>query len=992
MPEHIVYDNWPQGWIPSSSDQQDFGTPPQGLLRMDNLTLDEKGSLRLVNRPTALGNAGSQINSIYGAYMNATKYRYAYTKDGVALRNYGAANSLTVFDKSIGTGGTTNKAGFLTALGHTLILAGAIQVKDKGVVQWPITIPQPAPPVLTNQAAATVNLSNLDGSGNYTNWSNVSTSSFDNSGPQIAATTVAGFCSFLTVYAAPIDTTNFGVTGEDTPSDLFTFTFEIDDATVFTSQGLAIQIELMCTDPGTGPVTDEFVATTYYALFPGDTGFAIPALSSGVQYVLAIPRSVFARYGTNPALNWSTIKAAYISINTTGPSPFTFSTFSVGSGPLTGEQDYVCVEFNNTGEFVEYSIASSQVSVTASVNFVKVDRSGTPCDSQCNGIMTFRNNTTLGQFVAVDIQTGAYGFTPALFIDKLGDIDALTDAATDSSRVLQFYRTQLPINIIGAIYFASRVIYLTTKSFIPSYPLDLGSYDARFTYELNSTNTEQCLFVAALSVGTFIIATTVDFYQVSGTFNLINTVNADGTITSIQDVNVIKLGISDPAISSSFREVEGSILYISATGLRSMSNGISTLLNTALDLLFRNEPRYGFPAVALQGSDQSLTGLTSSGSRIYFAVPFSNGQNAILVSTYNPPDPAELRGSNYWRPLILAATCLYREEDGTVLFGDVAGDVGSLETSFAGAAAIEVLTQFNFGQHPAEVKNLGSMLLFVNTGGNDLTLTVNGLQENGIVLSVTRTINSATPLILAIDISSLVGAVAYQIQILGTTDTFELNYAIIVTVQEYPALTFYAINIPNNFGKDTLKKLGKWGFVADSPGAITAKVTADNAVVSSDSAVAAGISTRFWFNTQDLKAVDWKLEIIAPNGMHFFKFMPPDILQVYPPGRLLDQVGPLDLNLQGIVYQMRIRVETTVSALHYKVLDNDVVVWETDIATTVNTDNTYIEKFPKGVNTSVCRILISATSEFYRFSLEVEVRTTGGDTEPGSKWVQVNAK
>ena len=285
------------------------------------------------------------------------------------------------------------------------------------------------------------------------------------------------------------------------------------------------------------------------------------------------------------------------------------------------------------------------------------------------------------------------------------------------------------------------------------------------------------------------------------------------------------------------------------------------------------------------------------------------------------------------------------------------------------------------------------MLVYVDTGGLDVSLVINGLQEDGSILSITKTLNANGLKILGLDISALINSVAFQLQITGSVADFNLNYLIILSIEEYPPKTFYAILPPSNFGKDTLKKLSKWGFVLDSLGAsVTVKCTADNAVVSSETSSSNGISTAFWFNTEDLKAVDWKLEVIAPNGMHFFKFMPPDVLQVYPPGRKLDQVGPIDLNLQGIVYGMRIRVETTSVPLSYAVYDNDVEVYSNTITTTPNTDSTYIEKFPKGVNTSVCRILISADAEFYRFSLEVEVRTTGGDVEPGSKWVQINAK
>ncbi len=993
MSEQIILDAFPLGWCPSYSLQADFSTnPSQALLRMDNLTLDEKGSVRLCLGPTSSGNVGASINSIFAAYMNSKKYRYVYTSSGSILRNYGGSNLISTFDDTIGSGSSSLKAAFLTALGHTICLAGSVQVKDRGDTAWPLTIPQPAAPVVTNLSTSSVNLSNLDGSSNFTNWSNVGGSSFVNTGTSITANATI---AIKTTYGSLIDTTNFGSgTGNETDGDLFTFTFSITDDT----QLNYFEVELFCSDPGAGPVTDEYYTPpiAYPAGLP-DGSYVPPSLSGGNTVAITIPRSVFLRNGTNSSLGWNTIKAAYITFNTFSTVAITFTNFFVATGAVTGDQTYVAVEFNNTGQFIQYSIASAQVSITAAVNFVDVDRSGTACNAQCNGIMFFRNNTTLGQFLLVNMQTSmTYGFTPAPFTDTIPDLTVIENAAVSVvPNVLQFYRTNLPTNIIGAVYFASRVIYLTTSSFFPSYQLDLGTYDSRFTYELNATNSELCLFITKLSVNTFIVATTVDFYQVSGTFNTISTTNADGTITTTQDVNVLPLGISDPAISSSFAEVEGNILYMSSRGPRSMSNGVSSLLNTTLDLLFRGEYRYGFPNAALQPNDTSLMGLVSSGTRIYIAIPFANGTNAILVSTYNVPTPAELRGSNYWRPLIFPAQCLAREQDGTVIYGDSAGNVDTLETNAAASTTFYFLTQMFYGQHPNSTKSLGAVAFFINTGGVGVTVTITGLTESGTLLTYITTISSSTMALIQVDPhTTLIDCIAYQISITGTTTVLDLDYIIVTTVQEYPPLTYYALVPFSNLGKDTLKKVAKWGFVIDTLGStVTATVTADDTVIASDidrSAEPQGISTEFWYNNEDIAALDWQLELTAPNGMHFYKFMSPDILQVFPPGRTFDQFGPLDLDMQGIVFGFRIRLFNTGVTFTYDVYDNDTSVWSNSLATTPNIDMTIIDKFPKGINTSVFRMIITSPTVFYRHSLEIEVKTTGKESE--QKWVKIGSK
>lgn len=1086
--EQIVEDNWPLGWIPSSSVQADFGAASQGLLRMDNLTLDEKGSLRLINRPTLQINAllSHAINSIYATYVNGQKLRYAYESNGTLVRNFGSAVSLIIYDLILGTTGSSQKAGFINALGHVLIFAGNLQIKDRGDIQWPLTIPTPSlAPVLTNLLANTVDLDNLDGSLHYTNWVSISSGSFTNSGTEIDFTPLvvtAVIASFQTTYSgAGVDTTNFGAPGEDQPTDPFVFTFSIVDATKI----IGLQIEFFCQDPA-GTVTDYFIGGIDYTINPPPP--------SGVLTNIILLRQQFTRFGSTSNIGWNTVKASRVTISYSASTTCVFKNFYVGSGVVLGQQEYIRVEINNTGQFLQFSSASPQSTIEASVNNIQVDPSNAAANSQANEVRIYRNNQVLGQFLEVNRQTGAYGFTPSLFVDNLSDQDAIADTALDPSRVLQFFRTNLPTTIIGAIFFASRVIFLTDTSFLPSFQLDFGTYDSRFEYQLTGTNSEKCLFIAKLSVNTFIVATTVDFYQVSGTFSLISTTNPDGTTTTIQDVTIVPLGISDPAISREFAEVEGNLFYMSARGLRSMVNGVSTLLNTTMDLLFRNEARYGFPAVQLGSNDTSQIGIVSSGTRIYIAVPFTNGSNSILVSTYNPPNAADLRGSNYWRPIVLNAYCMCREQDGTVLYGDGVGSVQSLEDNFNPALklTIDMLTQYNFGQNPTSTKTLGNFLIFINTGGIDIQLVIYGLLEDATIVTFTHTLNTSTPTLVAVDPSAtLTNCVAFAYNLTGLAAILEVNYSVYIVIEEYPPLTYYAITPFNNFGtnevkqlskwsyvidplghlttvkvtcdgvvlsiqeivpevgeniitaswynfdniigtdwqievfapqgmhfyrfleptilqkyptltyyalvpfsnlgKDTLKKLAKWGFVVDTFGhSILARVTADNVIITTtfdQSAEPQGISTEFWYNNEDVAALDWQLEIIAPQGMRFYKFMAPDILQVYPPGRLLDQVGPLDLDKQGIVYGFRIRLINAGATFHYSVLDNDVEVYSNDVATATNEDVTYIEKFPKGVNTSVCRLLITAATLMYRFSLELLVRTTGNETD--NTWIKI---
>lgn len=1092
----IVETGWQEGYIPSDNEKSLVGQGSRGLLAMQNITLDDKGVLRAAKSSTLLSAAlGYQINSIYAALINSFKLRYSYDVLGNLRRNYGASNDSNIYDLVIGTGGTTAKAVYLQALGHVFMLAGTRKFKDRQDLQWALGIPVPTAPTVTNNASALVDLTNL-ATGAMTNWTNVESSVFSNTGDPLTITpnTTTNRAITQTVYSSVIDTTNFGGgTGFDTPDDLFTFKFEVDDP----NQLSYFKIDLFCADPSSG-VTDEFWTEIDYAGIATNTNPNNPyipsvpfTLTPGVVFTITIARSNFQRLGTSITLGWTTIKAARLTVGTFIPTSCSFGTFKVGTGAVLGDLQYVCVEVNDTGQYVEYSPSSTVISGRASTNFVHIDRSGTAVNSQCNGIRFYRNDVTLGQFIEIARQTGARGFTPAAFNDSMDDTTALENAAIDSSRVLQFYRTTLPNTIVGAIYFATRVVYLTTSGFFPSYSLDPGTYDSRYFYELTGTQGELCLFIAKLDVGTFVVATTKDFYRVTGTFSLNNVTLSDGTVAVIQDVTITPLGISDPAVNRAFVETDGSLMYVSATGIRTFNNASSTLINTTLDLLFKGETRFGQPAIKLQANDLDFIACATAGTRVYWSLPCSDGNNYVFVNTFNPPAPTELRGASYWRQLTEIdltsnPSCMVREDDGTIIFGSRASIsyVKSLESG-SNAAPIHLRTQLNFGQN-LNPKQCGGLRILINTGGVPLTYILYGELENGTIGSMTGTITTTGLQVVNLDPHSTLGfCLAFALELTGTTATFFLSYIIWEIIQELPPIVFYAVMLPTNFDSAGRKRVGVWPFEADLLGnPVTAVCTIDGTAVSQN-ITNTGIQTQFWnnyaatpgidhklevisalgmrffkfeppkviqefpvktyyaimpytnlgstnpkrmaafsasvnplgnalsiivsvdgralpsqtfnanyidtvtwFNTQDILGTDWQVEVFAPGGMEFYKFEKPTVLQTFPAGKEMDQMGPFDLDQKGLIFGFRLRVYPRNGILNYIVYDGDTQVYSDSLTVTINQDDAYIVVFPKGINPAVCRMIFSSAAEFFRFSFEVKVRKTGKETE--EQWLGIN--
>lgn len=190
-----------------------------------------------------------------------------------------------------------------------------------GVAHGPA--PAPAPP----SGSPVVDLSNLDGLGNYTNWTSSQNAGFGNAGPSITVVTTfnSGSAPFAgvaeTTYASAVDTTNFGGTGRQRNTDQFAFNFEIDDASTL----VFVNIRLLTSTPGNS-FFHEWDFTTGHT--PGDgSPYAPFAVTSGVPTQVLLQRILMYAIGTAP--DWADITGVVITVGTTGLVSWTFDTYQV---------------------------------------------------------------------------------------------------------------------------------------------------------------------------------------------------------------------------------------------------------------------------------------------------------------------------------------------------------------------------------------------------------------------------------------------------------------------------------------------------------------------------------------------------------------------------------------------------------------------------------------------------------------------------------------
>src|ERR1044071_1316287 len=104
--------NWPKGWLPATDL---INGDREGLIRMDNLYLDEEGVLSLVRGIDKINDTPfvGYVHSCYSKYIGSKKYRYVGLSNGWVSRSSGGAWENIIVD-----GEAVNTASFGSAFGQ----------------------------------------------------------------------------------------------------------------------------------------------------------------------------------------------------------------------------------------------------------------------------------------------------------------------------------------------------------------------------------------------------------------------------------------------------------------------------------------------------------------------------------------------------------------------------------------------------------------------------------------------------------------------------------------------------------------------------------------------------------------------------------------------------------------------------------------------------------------------------------------------------------
>lgn len=865
--QELVRTKYPLGWVPS---QDNVNGDPNGLLRMDNLKLDEIGAITLAR---GCHNVNSNsfpgfVHSIFSRTINNVKNRFVglgngdvwFSADDFINRGHpgnkhgavagvgGNPNSIYEADEII-NGGSTTQAHFAGIFGSIFVSSGQKRAKFDGtnVFNWGVETPKGA---IQGLAASQANLdvSNAAG-GVYSNWQLIEGANFTNTTTAQADTDAISFISSVgTVYPSVMDFTSFSAGGTSLPTDVFNINVNIGDTNLLTTTRISFLL-----GPVTGAITD-FQGDYYAYEWPNDLTTFVYQQGQNLWSTLSAMRSQFSRQGNDASLDWSKVGAVVVTITCTAVVTANQVQNLVwkgsSAGPLTGTYDYCQINVRDNGLYQAKSgigpLMTSKITVlNGSINLAIFQ----PLDPQVNQIWLYRRGGVVGNFTQVgiiNVLTGIYtdsaNNTQQLATSPLlpgGPINYIVnDTVTDTTlqdlnitlqqsvftKSVQDWPDEI-LGIIDGAYFGKAVM-ITFKELLISESFNPDAIDTSATIKVSGDVTELMLWVTKISNNVLLVGTTKNLYQIAGT--LVNL--PDGTI----DATIQAIGESHPPISRNFALDSNNVFYMATDGIRNTNGTNSTLISAQLNLLFRNTTRYDIAPVNIQPNALIPYPMVIYKGQLWCVCALQDGTRWVFAYDF---------ALQYWRPLYLDPISLFVEDDGTLLAGwgdtfnvnsvltlgyflrvmDTGITVNNTGTQFQGQS-IFLQTIFDDNGKARNRKDAYTMRLLMDTGGTDVSVRLAGDNGNYFELGVFNTNWVANgPTEIYIDLFAPFTQVfglgfRYSLQITGQNlTTFRLlKYSIEYDLR--PEQTSALRLLPANLGTFCRKRFTNYAFVIDTLG------------------------------------------------------------------------------------------------------------------------------------------------------------------------------
>lgn len=966
------------GWIASDDD---YNGRKNGFLQMDNCCLDENGNLTLVRGTAKL--TTDQLpdipHTLFSRYIGTDFYRYAALEDGSVWRDKNRAGTWSL---QVASGGSTSRADFTVALNRIFSVTGNQYFKDTGAAQVPIGVAAPTSPTVAQyNAFSFVDLQNLDGSSQFTNWTcDVGTLNWNNAHGDINFT--ADATSFLavirTVFSSPVDLTTYPsggpwpVAGQQLPTDFIQFWTSFFDAT----QCQSVTINLYTYDPG-AVAANTLSPGTYYTHTWNQTDNPLPFAGNNFNH-LKVPIQDFIQLGGTTVNGWNAIKAvtiSYVCSSATTIQVAEVQEYGSTRASQNGTYRYYTQNISNNGDYQAVSIISAPATPLLCLYGALELTLTPPVDAQTTHVNIYRQEIN-NQSVATLLATVTAATTS--YLDGLSDQQLLSNSGISANLFFTSIQSipDAPILAIIGLYYARMLYFTSSKIYISDF-LDPDIYDARYVIQYSGNVAESFMWAMKVSNACLYVGTNYDIYQITGTFSIL----PDGTL----DVTIRPLGVQYPPVSQAVACESGIISYMANDGWRLLGvyGDDSTTISQDLNLLFKGYLRYGILPIQTGYDNTILSRCSINKGKLYTVVTLSDASTVIIAYDIV---------KKYWYPIKnVQASCLFSEEDGTLIYGDDGGFVYQLDTPLnysknGSQQSISILTPVLDGGTPQQRKDTFTLKVRCATAGDNINLLVYG---NGGTLLHTFTLNAASIQELIFDGLSLTLQDNYQFAIQGSADYFELNY-IILDYTERPIPTTRLRLAPQNMGSSGKKRMFTCPpFVIDTLGnSVTFTPELDN---STTQAV-----TNPTINTTEKTTIvpTFATEVLATDvggiltggPFEFYGIFVDDwIVEKIPTGRLVDQIGPYEALRWAFLERFRYRCICEGTTINYVVYVEDVVSYTGSFNTIANVDKTYEIVLPKGLNGTTFRIVFTSSSLIHKYSAKVKLRITGGSTE--GKWV-----
>lgn len=799
------------GWVPSADA---FNAPKNALLRMDNLVLDELGAISLRQGSVKINSSAFSdvdIHSLFTISLNGSRCRFCGASNRVYLN--GTATATTI----AGSGDVS----FGAHMGQALYARSTTKKKHDGTTErnWGIAAPGAAPTLTaiaadsktfascasTELPVVTVNEGALAFAADKAGTANAAVElTPDATTARATATKTFAAATDFTVYNAG----QIGTDDDLVELDVFVtepqylerialmidFTdglFQSDYAVYEFINGEPVEVALN---------KDEFLASDYSA--EGferddvrsrledrtlDTVFRIdrPVANAGWNH-FSVPRGKMTRVGSTSGANWSTVRAVRVSfVGLTGGSgaAVRFDQIHIIGGAeraLTGRYKAIVVAVRNDGVYQAKSVvsaASSEIEVKGQGIRATVDATTIGnLDTQVNELWLYLMGGRLDGYYRFTVKTGG-PFSGAQTIDAtssdrsalIADLRLETDNTTPPDSI---------IGIEGPHY--DRTLCLTATHLYPSRQRNPDSFSTGEVVRVGDA-AESALWIKKVNEQVY-VGTTRDIYRFDGDWTKL----PDGSL------NVIKrpLGLTSPPISSAVTvgTIGGAdlLVYLSSDGWRVLGGGL--LITEAIDLLWRGYTRHGVYYVNVVDSTARFRVAISKGVLFAITPEGSDTTSSVVIHAYHF---AKQRWYRHVYPQ--AFRSIYREPDGTLVAGDAAGFIRTLDlatkTDDGAVIAVTLWTPIDDNAEPFSFKNAQNLQLRLETGSASATVAyhLNGSSSANSSVSTTQALTD----VLVSAASAVSEFTQLQLRITGTFSTFNFRGYALRYLDSPPPLVLY---------------------------------------------------------------------------------------------------------------------------------------------------------------------------------------------------------